>query len=70
MHKKQELKKQIQTVINILEKEYSQEIHQGVLELIYRRYRMPKESCKPMMISKRSLSLAELGLTWIVIMTI
>ncbi|KAJ0074034.1 MULTISPECIES: hypothetical protein [Bacillus] len=39
MHKKQELTKQIQTVINILEKEYSQEINQGVLELIYRRYK-------------------------------
>ncbi|APT51267.1 hypothetical protein BSA171_02170 [Bacillus safensis] len=39
MNKKQELTKQIQTVINILEKEYSQEITQGVLQLIYKRYK-------------------------------
>ncbi len=39
MNKKQELTKQFQTVINILEKEYSQEINQGVLQLIYKRYK-------------------------------
>lgn len=39
MNKKQQLTKQIQTVINILEKEYPQEIHQGVLQLIYKRYK-------------------------------
>lgn len=39
MNKKQQLTKQIQTVINILEKEYPQEINQGVLQLIYKRYK-------------------------------
>ncbi|MFP7345385.1 hypothetical protein [Bacillus safensis] len=39
MNKKQHLTKQIQSVINILEKEYSQEINQGVLQLIYKRYK-------------------------------
>ncbi|APT44928.1 hypothetical protein [Bacillus safensis] len=39
MDKKQELIKQIQTVINILEREYPQEINQGVLQLIYKRYK-------------------------------
>ncbi|WJE38975.1 hypothetical protein QRD88_17230 [Bacillus safensis] len=39
MNKKQQLTKQIQTVINILEKVYSQEINQGVLQLIYKRYK-------------------------------
>ncbi len=38
MNKKTELKNQIQTVINILEKDYSQEINQGILQLIYKRY--------------------------------
>ncbi|MFJ5964243.1 hypothetical protein [Bacillus sp. NPDC093026] len=38
MNKKEELTKQVQIVI-ILEKEYSHEINQGVLQLIYKRYK-------------------------------
>ncbi|MCK6163006.1 hypothetical protein ABEO94_05940 [Bacillus pumilus] len=37
MNKKEELINQIQTLINFLEKEYSQEINQGILQLIYKR---------------------------------
>lgn len=39
MEKIEELTKQIQTVIDILEKEYSKEINQGILQLIYKRYK-------------------------------
>ncbi|MEH7651974.1 hypothetical protein [Bacillus safensis] len=39
MDKIEELTKQIQTVIDILEKEYSKEINQGILQLIYKRYK-------------------------------
>ncbi|MGE6630406.1 hypothetical protein [Bacillus sp. NPDC077027] len=39
MDKKEELTKQVQMVIDILEKEYSHEIKQGVFHLIYKRYK-------------------------------
>ena len=53
MNKKQQLTKQIQTVINILEKEYPQEINQGVLQLIYKRYKIAERIIQTMKISKR-----------------
>ncbi|MCA0972232.1 hypothetical protein LCM20_16610 [Halobacillus litoralis] len=39
MDEKAQLNRQIKTVINILEKEYSNEITKGTLQLIYKRYK-------------------------------
>ncbi|WP_102028691.1 hypothetical protein [Salirhabdus sp. Marseille-P4669] len=39
MNKKEQLTKQLKKVINILEKEYSNEINKDIFQLIYRRYK-------------------------------
>lgn len=39
MEKREQLTKQIKTVINILEKEYCNDIKKDIFQLIYRRYR-------------------------------
>mgnify|MGYP001225555093 FL=1 len=39
MDKKEQLFRQVKTVINILEKEYSNEIRNGLFNLIYKRYK-------------------------------
>ncbi|WP_419958272.1 hypothetical protein [Psychrobacillus psychrotolerans] len=38
MEKREQLTKQIKTVINILEKEYCNDIKKDIFQLIYRRY--------------------------------
>lgn len=43
MEKREQLSKQIKTVINILEKEYSNDIKEDIFLLIYRRYRKALE---------------------------
>lgn len=39
MDKKEQLTRQVKKVINILEKEYSNEIKKGVFQLLYTRYK-------------------------------
>ncbi|MFP7200051.1 hypothetical protein SFC08_03660 [Lysinibacillus halotolerans] len=39
MDKKEQLTRQVKTVINILEKEYANEIKKDILQLIYKRYK-------------------------------
>ncbi|MCR6105547.1 hypothetical protein HXA34_04510 [Salipaludibacillus agaradhaerens] len=39
MDKKEQLTRQVKTVINILEKEYSNEIKKDIFQLIYKRYK-------------------------------
>lgn len=39
MDKKEQLTKQVKTVINISEKEYSDEITKDIFQLIYKRYK-------------------------------
>ena len=39
MEKREQLTKQIKTVINILEKEYCNDIKKDIFQLIYRRYK-------------------------------
>lgn len=39
MEKREQLTKQIKTVINILEKEYYNDIKKDIFQLIYRRYK-------------------------------
>ncbi|APH03818.1 hypothetical protein [Bacillus weihaiensis] len=43
MDKKEQLSRQVKTVINILEKEYSNEIKKDIFQLIYKRYKKALE---------------------------
>ena len=43
MDKKEQLTRQVKTVINILEIEYSNEIKKDILQLIYKRYKKALE---------------------------